>query len=151
MGMLRNLGASMASKIKSNLWGDESQIYANKFPNGTFYPRISPTSFYALQTLAPSDEEAKLMVTNWLMNSTRFCIAPNGDFEGNTDTCYWGLPSISADDPAFPPLGYWRGYVWGPMALLTYWGLQMPQYAGVDIVQTARKALVAQMREPFLS
>ena len=28
-------------------------------------------------------------------------------------------------DPAFPPLGYWRGYVWGPMAQLVYWSLQV--------------------------
>jgi hypothetical protein len=42
--------------------------------------------------------------------------------------CYWGLPSISADDPAFPKLGYWRGYVWGPMVQLTYWGLQNYQH-----------------------
>ena len=44
------------------------------------------------------------------MNSSRFCLSPSGDFAGNTDDCYWGLPSISADDPAFPQLGYWRGY-----------------------------------------
>ena len=24
---------------------------------------------------------------------------------------YWGLPSIQHADPAFPALGYWRGYV----------------------------------------
>ena len=53
----------------------------------------------------------------WLMNSSRFCVAPHGDFAGNRDDCYWGLPSIAADDPAYPPLGYWRGFVWGPMAL----------------------------------
>ena len=46
------------------------------------------------------------------------------DAEGNNASyCYYGLPSIAADDAAFPALGYWRGFVWGPMALLTYWGL----------------------------
>jgi len=65
--------------------------------------------------------------------------------------CYWGLPSISADDPAFPPLGYWRGYVWGPMALLTYWGLAHPQYEQLDVVTTVRKALCKQMGSLFLS
>jgi hypothetical protein len=30
--------------------------------------------------------------------------------DDDDDECFWGLPSISADDPAFPPLGYWRGY-----------------------------------------
>jgi hypothetical protein len=47
------------------------------------------------------------------------------DFAGNADECYWGLPSIQRGDPAFPPLGYWRGYVWGPMAQLVYWSLQV--------------------------
>ena len=60
------------------------------------------------------------MIEQWLFNKDRFCIAQEGDFSGLNDTCYWGLPSIQASDPAFPPLGYWRGYVWGPMAQLTY-------------------------------
>ena len=28
-------------------------------------------------------------------------------------------------DPAYPPLGYWRGYVWSPIAQLTHWSLQI--------------------------
>ena len=51
------------------------------------------------------------MAESWLTNKSRFCVAPNGDYQGNDDTCYWGLPSIEASDPAFPALGYWRGYV----------------------------------------
>ena len=51
------------------------------------------------------------MTTHWLLNKTRFCINENYQTE-NEGRCYWGLPSISADDPTFPPLGYWRGYVW---------------------------------------
>ena len=55
----------------------------------------------------------------------------------NLGECYYGLPSISMDDPTFPPLGYWRGYVWGPMAQLTYWSLQ--EYDHVPSVRQARK------------
>ena len=51
------------------------------------------------------------MVSEWLLSPDHFCIAPKGDFVGNADECYWGLPSIQRGDPAFPPLGYWRGYV----------------------------------------
>ena len=51
------------------------------------------------------------MTEHWLTNKTRFCINENYQTE-NDGRCYWGLPSISADDPTFPPLGYWRGYVW---------------------------------------
>ena len=89
------------------------------------------------------------MMRRWLMNASRFCIAPDGDYHGNADSCYWGLPSISADDVAYPPLGYWRGYVWGPMMALTYWSLQ--QYDHVPEVRQARRALVKQMRGLGLS
>ena len=56
----------------------------------------------------------------------------------------WGLPSISADDPAFRAHrgAYWRGLVWGPQVLLTYWGLR--EYAHVPAAAAARRALVAQ-------
>lgn len=47
------------------------------------------------------------MAESWLTNKSRFCVAPNGDYQGNDDTCYWGLPSIEASDPAYPALGYW--------------------------------------------
>ena len=65
------------------------------------------------------------------------------------DQCYWGLPSISADDPSFPALGYWRGFVWGPMAQLTYWSLL--QYDHVASVRSARKALCRQMTGMFVN
>ena len=90
-------------------------LFVNRFSaehlNGTFFEHISPTSFYALAARAATDEQASAMVEQWLLNRSRFCIAPSGDFQGNADTCYWGLPSIEASDPAYPPLGYWRGCV----------------------------------------
>ncbi len=113
---LLSRGQAMAALIRDHLWDEDSQAFANKFSNtsaGVFYPRITPTSFYALQTLAPSDAQADAMATKWLMNSSRFCVTGDGSYTGNADTCYWGLPSIQASDPAYPPLGYWRGYIWG--------------------------------------
>ena len=32
----------------AQLWDEEAHIYTNLFTNGTFYRRISPTSFYAM-------------------------------------------------------------------------------------------------------
>ena len=32
----------------AQLWDDEAHIYTNLFANGTFYRRISPTSFYSM-------------------------------------------------------------------------------------------------------
>jgi len=147
--MLRARGDEFSSLIRSYLWDNESQIYANKFINNSFYRRISPTSFYALQTKGPTDDQATAMMEKWLLNPNHFCVAPNGDFAGNNDTCYWGLPSIEASDVAFPPLGYWRGYIWGPMAQLTHWSLQ--NYDHVPAVRKARKALVKQMGTLMMS
>jgi hypothetical protein len=59
--------------------------------------------------------------------------------------CYWGLPSVSFDDPAFASPGkfvYWRGNAWAPLAMLTYWGLDHPAYTNLSSVQVARKGLV---------
>jgi hypothetical protein len=58
--------------------------------------------------------------------------------------CYWGLPSVSFDDPAFGSPGafvYWRGNAWAPLAMLTYWGLEHEAYASVAPVQVARAGL----------
>ena len=55
-------------------------------------------------------------------------LAPPRRF-ANTSGCYWGVPSISADDPKFLVPGgtsgiYWRGETWAPQAFLVYLGLQ---------------------------
>lgn len=150
-GVVKRLEAraeDMRQRVAANLWDFEGGIFTNRFPNGTFYRRISPTSFYALMAGAATDEQAAAMASNWLMSPEHFCVAPDGDFAGNKDTCYWGLPSIEASDAAFPPLGYWRGYVWGPMAQLTYWSLQ--EYDHVPEVRQGRKALCKQMNSLML-
>jgi hypothetical protein len=147
--MLRTRGDKMRQKLVEELWDEASGIFVNKFRYDGFYRRITPTSFYPLLTGGPSKEQADEMMTKWLMNPARFCISPTGDYAGNSEDCYWGLPSISADDPAFPALGYWRGYVWGPMVQLTYWGLL--RYDDVPSVRTARKSLCKQMTGLMLS
>ncbi len=146
------LGARAASQrrlIASHLWDGGSRVFSNRFWNGSFYRRVSPTSFYPLLAAAATDEQAAALVREWLLSPRHFCVAPAGDFEGNRDDCYWGLPSIDASDPAYPPLGYWRGYVWGPMAQLTYWALR--EYDHVPDVRAGRKALCKQMTALMLS
>ena len=144
--LLRRRAGSMAARISAHLWDEQGGIFTNKFANGSFYRRISPTSFYALLANASTDAQAELMMTHWMMNRSRFCVTPRGDMAGNdADGCYWGLPSISADDVAFKKTGnagYWRGHVWSPMIQLTFWGLQ--NYDHVPAVRTARKALAKQ-------
>ena len=107
--MLRARCADMRARIQAHMWSEELGMYSNTWPNGSFYPRIGPTSFFPLFAQAPTDDQAKQMMTGWLMNASHFCVSLTGDGAGNADTCYWGLPSIAASDPAYPPLGYWRG------------------------------------------
>jgi putative isomerase len=125
------------------LWDADDGIFSNQFPNGTYSKRRSPTSFYPLLSHVATDAQAESMVEHWLMNSTRFCIGQR------SSECWWGLPSISADDPAFPKLGYWRGYVWGPMSLLTYWALE--NYQHLPRIALAKQQLVSQMTDMFLN
>ena len=146
-------GREFEQSIKDNLWDENQGIYANYFPhNGTHSDRISPTSFYPMMLGSSTEEDdrrASMMIENWLLNSTRFCIRLADDVGGDeNDECYWGLPSISYDDPAYPALGYWRGFIWGPMAQLTHWSMQ--NFDHIDNVQSARKALTRQMRDLFL-
>ena len=156
--MLRKRGDLWSQAIKNRLWNEKNGIYANRIPlNNSLSQRISPTSFYPMMlgsTSKVDDQRAVTMMEKWLTNKTRFCIRANKDqnvtvADDVLDKCYWGLPSISADDASYPALGYWRGFVWGPMAQLTYWSLQ--KYDHVPAVRAARKALSGQMSEMFVN
>ena len=138
------------AQISTRLWDNARGIFANRFAiggNTSLSARIAPTSFYALGARAATDAQAARMANEWLFNATRFCLSETWP-AGVSPGCFWGLPSISADDPAFPPLGYWRGYVWGPMAQLVYWALG--EYAHVPAVAAAKAALAKQHGAMFL-
>ena len=148
--LLTQRGDRFAERVRRYLWDEKQGVFVNRAvvdadDSSSFNHHVSPTSFYALFAQAATDEQALRMTNEWLLNSSRFCVAAGGDFSGNSDECYWGLPSIQASDPAFRKLGYWRGYIWGPMALLTYWGLL--QYDHVLAVRLARQALCKQMAD----
>ena len=140
----------MRKEIADKLWSHDAGLFVNKFVgNQEFYPRLSPTSFYGLLAGAATDDQAASVVTQYLFSPEHFCIAKDGAFTNNTDACYWGLPSIQASDDAFPKQGYWRGYVWGPMAQLTFWSLR--RYAHVPVVAQGIAALAAQMEALMLT
>jgi len=157
---LRRRAAKMRSLIAAHLWDVETGAYVNRLARRgaerlPFNRRVSPTSFYPLMTGAASDEHALSLVRRWLTSKERFCVTPARDFAPLTtslphgEKCYWGLPSISADDRAYRTAhSYWRGLIWGPMALLTYWGLQ--RYDHVAEVAAARRGLCKQMGGLFL-
>lgn len=139
---------AVRTQIAAQLWDESRGTFVNTFPNGTHSGRVSPTSFYALAARAATDAQAARMATAWALNASRFCLSSTWP-AGVTDDCYWGLPSISADDPAFPAGGYWRQPTWGPMAQLTYWSFSA--YAHVPEVAAAKAALVQQMQAMFLT
>ena len=155
--------AAMQSLIAEHLWDSERRVFANRFlKNDTLSAKVGPTSFYPLQAGTATVEQAEATVAAWLSNRSRFCVSEDWPFTGaapvkiglnGTDiSCFWGLPSISADDNSYCDgneghCGYWRGHTWGPLSMLVYWGLQDPKYKNSAAVTTARKALVRQMRE----
>ena len=133
---------AMRSLMQAHLWDSSRGVFADLFLlNSSISHRISPTSFYALLAHAASDAQADQMISEWAFNASRFCLSATWP-QGVDDTCYWGLPSISADDPAYPPLGYWRGFVWGPMHMLTWWSFR--EYSHLPTVSAARAQLAVQ-------
>jgi len=98
-------------RINRVLWCEEEGLYLNRFWDGRFSKRKSPTCFYPLVAGIPDRRRAERMVKEHLLNPSEF----------------WGefvIPSISRDDPAFRDNNYWRGRIWGPMNFLVYEGLK---------------------------
>lgn len=180
--MLRERGGHLRDKILKHLWDSKRSIFANRYTNSTFVQSITPTSFYplllpfgnnSLSRFLDASTAIESMVGSWLLNRTRFCLAPNGDFEGNDpNLCYWGLPSVSADNPVYMAPGqwnYWRGLVWGPMTQIVHWSLQENAHSpplrkdggsllrriGREFLSTnrtiARKSLCSQMETLMMS
>eukprot|EP00483_Globobulimina_turgida_P010664 UN10685 len=87
------------------------------------------------------------MVSHYLLNPDYFCISLIFPINQSSD-CYYGLPSISHNDPAFSN-GYWRGLVWGPMAQLVWWSLEAYSNQS-DIVKNGQIALQNQMNAMML-
>ena len=138
---LKQRGDALSAAISTHLWDEKSQVFANKFTtNNSFYTRVTPTAFYPLAARAATEEQAGVMMSRWMANTSHFCVT--GSSTPNPIACHYGLPSVQRSDPAFP-LGYWRGNVWGPHAQLTYWSLD--QYSSVPSVAATKRALTRQM------
>ena len=103
-----------------------------------------------------TDAQATAMVTGWLTNKTRFCVPPTASAWpfANTSGCYWGVPSIAADDPAYMVASgtsgiYWRGFTWAPQVFLVYAALK--RYNHLPVARAAREGLCVQQRDLLLS
>jgi hypothetical protein len=58
----------------TSLWHAGLGVFVNRFSraNDTFYPRISPTSFYPMFANAATEEQVESMISNWLFNPSRW-------------------------------------------------------------------------------
>jgi Trehalase len=100
----------MKNLIRDKLWNERDGIYENRYWNGHFSPRLSPTNFYPLLAGIASPEQARRMVHEHLLNPKEF----------------WGtyvIPTIARNDSAFEDQFYWRGDIWGPTNYMVYQGL----------------------------
>jgi hypothetical protein len=121
-GELRKRGDRYRKNL-SRLWDEKQGLYYNRRTDtGEFNRRISPTNFYPLLANVPTQEQAKRMVNEHLLNPEEFW----GE---------WVIPVTPRNDPAFKDNTYWRGRIWAPLNFLMYMGLR-----NYDLPE-ARKAL----------
>ncbi len=99
------------ARIAEWLWDVDRQVFASRLEDGGFVMPLAPTSFYPLAAGIGSAEQVAVMVEKYLN--------PEYKFGG-----YFGLPSITRDDPAYRDNVYWRGRIWGPLNFWTYQGLR---------------------------
>ncbi len=93
--------------VRDKLWNETDGIYENRFWNGQFSKRLSPTNFYPMLAGIATPEQAQRMVKEHLLNPREFW----GDYV---------VPTTSRSDPAFADQYYWRGSIWGPTNYLLY-------------------------------
>src|SRR5208337_4215275 len=77
------------------LWNDKDGVFENRYWDGRFSNRLSPTNFYPLIAGVATPEQAEQMIKGHLLNEDEF----------------WGqyvIPTISRNDPAFKDQYYWR-------------------------------------------
>jgi hypothetical protein len=95
------------SLVRQLLWNEQDGIFENRYWDGRFSKRLSPTNFYPLLAGIATTAQAKRMVREHLLNPEEF----------------WGkyvIPTTSRNDPAFQDQYYWRGDIWGPTNYLVY-------------------------------
>ena len=95
--------------VREKLWNEQDGIYENRFWDGEFSKRFSPTNFYPMFAGIATPEQAQRMVNEHLLNPK--------EFWGNYTT-----PTIARNDPAFPDQFYWRGDIWAPTNYMVYEG-----------------------------
>lgn len=87
-----------AKKYRKNLnklWDEKTGIYLNKrLDTSELSYRLSPTNFYPLLAVAPTQEQAERMINEHFYNPQEFWDS-------------YILPSIARNDPAYKDNSYW--------------------------------------------
>lgn len=110
----------MKQLVREKLWNDKDGIYENRFWDGHFSSRLSPTNFYPLFAGIATPGQAERMIKGHLLNPQEF----------------WGqyvAPTIARNDPAFPDQNYWRGTIWGPTNYMLYEGINRYRFDEVAL------------------
>ena len=108
---LRDRSSRLADMVRTELWDPDRRIFANRRWDGAFVRSHAPTSFYPMLAGIATDEQARLMVEEHLLDSRRF----GGE---------WPVAGTPHDDSAAADNVYWRGRVWPPLNLLVYLGVR---------------------------
>ena len=130
--------AEKMSESLQTLWSEERGVFLNKrLDTGALQTHLSPTNFYPLMGRVATDEQARRMVDEHLLNPEEFW----GE---------WVIPSIARDDPAYAEQDYWRGRIWAPMNWLVYLGLRNYESLAetrVALVDKSKNLLLKEWRE----
>ena len=96
-------------KIRSILWDETRQIFANRLWSGAFVRSLGPTSFFPMAAGAATPAQIDDLLRH-LSDPTTFGGA-------------YVIPGVTRDDPAFADNTYWRGRIWPPLNFWVWRGL----------------------------
>jgi hypothetical protein len=127
------LKEQLKTRMNAHLWNADRGLYLNRYLDGSWEPTNTPTVFYPLFGGLATQDRAKVLVEDHLLDPDEF----------------WGeyaVPSVARNDPAFCSAGdhhpgatgyeyfqkhleedaceEWKGAVWPPMNATVYDGLK---------------------------
>ncbi|MCW6509959.1 MGH1-like glycoside hydrolase domain-containing protein [Lichenifustis flavocetrariae] len=96
-------------RIRSVLWDETRQIFANRLWSGAFVRSLGPTSFFPMAAGAATPAQVDALLKH-LTDPTTF----GGPYV---------IPGVTRDNPAFADNTYWRGRIWPPLNFWVWRGL----------------------------
>ena len=107
----RRLAEETAEGMKRHMWDPETGFYYDVLEEDHCLLRVkSPAAFITLHAGIATQDQAERLLEHLLDHEEFWTTFP--------------LPTVSADDPAYDPEGYWRGRSWINQLWLAYQGLK---------------------------